>query len=65
MTNLKNVMSDYDLEVRRLIDGLETTRNPNPKSRLNAEPRTEYKTKYLNVYCGHVNKQGISSNNNA
>ena len=46
--NLENVMSDYDLEVRRLVDGLETTRNPNPKSRLNAELRTEYKTKYLN-----------------
>ena len=28
--NLENVMSDYDLEVRRLVDGLETTRNPNP-----------------------------------
>ena len=48
VTNLDKVMSDYDLEFRRLIDGLETTRNPNPKSRLNAELRSEYKTKYLN-----------------
>ena len=48
VTHLDTVMSDYDLEVKRLINGLQTTRNPNLKSRLDAELRTQYKTKYLN-----------------
>ena len=48
MSAMNKVMSDYDLEVKRLNDGLEITRLPKIKSRKNAELRTEYKTKYLN-----------------
>ena len=46
MSAMDKVMSDYDLEVKRLDDGLEITRLPKIKSRKNAELRTEYKTKY-------------------
>ena len=48
MSAMDKVMSDYDLEVKRLDDGLEITRLPKLKSRKNVELRTEYKTKYLN-----------------
>ena len=48
MTYLENVMSDYDLEYRRLSDGLETTRIPSLRSRLNSQLRTNYKTRFLN-----------------
>ena len=48
MSTMDKVKSDYDLEVKRLDDGLEITRLPKIKSRKNAELRTQYKTKYLN-----------------
>ena len=46
MASLDTVMFDYDLEIRRLNKGLEITRRPNPKSRLNAELRTQYETNF-------------------
>ena len=48
MSAMDKVLSDYDLEVRRLDNGLEITRLHKLKSRKNAELRTEYKTKLLN-----------------
>ena len=48
MSAMDKVMSDYDLEVKRLDDGLKITRLPKIKPRKNAKFRTEYKTKYLN-----------------
>ena len=48
MSLMNNVLSDYDLEIRRLDNGLETTRGPKLITRLNADLRTKYKTKYLN-----------------
>ena len=48
MSVMNNVLSDYDLEIRRLDNGLETTRGPKLITRLNADLRTKYKTKYSN-----------------
>ena len=48
MSVMDKVMCDYDLEVKRLADGLEIARLPKIKSCKNAELRTEYKTEYLN-----------------
>ena len=48
MSSMDKVMCDYDLELKRLDDGLQITRMPKLKSRSNADLRMEYKTKYLN-----------------
>ena len=42
-------MTDNDLEIRRLYNGLTITRTPKPKIILNNQRRIEYKTKYLNA----------------
>ena len=41
-------MCDYDLEIKRLDEGLQIPRTPKVKTRLNADLRLHYKTKYLN-----------------
>ena len=48
LSSLENIMTDNDLEIRRLDNGLTITRTPKPKVLLNNQRRTEYKTKYLN-----------------
>ena len=50
MSTLEDIILDFDLEMRRLEEGLETTIGSNPKSRLNTDLRDLYKTKYLNEY---------------
>ena len=51
MLALQSVMADYDLELRRLDNGLEITRAPKKKTILNLQQRTEFKTRYLNGIC--------------
>ena len=48
LSSLEAKILDFDLEIRRLEEGLETTRGSNPKSRKNTDLRNQYKTKYLN-----------------
>ena len=48
MSSMDKVMSDYDLEIKRLDEGLQITRTPKVKTRLNVDLRLHYKTKYLN-----------------
>ena len=48
LSSLNNIMDDYDLEQRRLGNGLEISRPPKLKNRLKKALRNEYKTKYLN-----------------
>ena len=48
LSSLNNIMNDYDLEQRRLENGLEISRPPELKNRLKKALRNEYKTKYLN-----------------
>ena len=42
-------MTDNDLEIRRLDNGLTITRTPKPKVLLNNQRRKEYKTKLPNL----------------
>ena len=48
LSSLENIMTDNDLEIRRLDNGLTITRTPKAKILLNNKLRTEYKTRYLN-----------------
>ena len=43
MSSMDKVMCDYDLELKRLDDGLQITRMPKLKSRSNADFRMQYK----------------------
>ena len=47
-------MRDYDLELKRLDDGLQITRMPKLKSRSNVDFRMQYKTKYLKRNIQHL-----------
>ena len=48
MVTLNSVITDYDLELKRLLEGHETTRGPNSKTQCKTALRNEYKDKYLN-----------------
>ena len=48
MASLKNVMSDYDIESQRLMEGLDTTRGCNPFTKEKIDRRNIAKEKYLN-----------------
>lgn len=48
LSSLENIITDNDLEIRRLDNGLTITRPPKTKILLNNQRRIEYKTKYLN-----------------
>ena len=48
MSSITKLFSDFDLEIKRLVDDLQITRIAKLKTRLNADLRTGYKTKYLN-----------------
>ena len=48
LSSLEDIILDFDLEMRRLEEGLLITRGSNPKSRKNADLRIQYKNKYLN-----------------
>ena len=48
MVTLNSVITDYDLELQRLLEGHETTRGPNSKTHCKTALRNEYKDKYLN-----------------
>ena len=48
MATLNNVITDYDLELQRLLEVHETTRGPISKTQCKTARRNEYKEKYLN-----------------
>ena len=48
MVTLNSVITDYDLELQRLLEGHEATRGPNSKTQCKTALRNEYKDKYLN-----------------
>ena len=48
MLTLNNVITDYDLELQRLLEGHETTRGSNSKTQCKTARRNDYKEKYLN-----------------
>ena len=48
MATLNNVITDYDLELQRLLEGHETTRGPSSKTQFKTARRNECKEKYLN-----------------
>ena len=48
LSSLEDIILDFDLEIRRLEEGLLIARGSNPKSRKNADLRIQYKNKYLN-----------------
>ena len=48
MASLNNVMSDYDFESQRLMEGLDTTRGCNSFTKAKMDRRNSAKEKYLN-----------------
>ena len=48
MITLNNVITDYDIELQRLLENHETTRGPNSITKYKTARRNEYKEKYLN-----------------
>ena len=48
MVTLNSVITDYDLELQRLLEGHEITRGRNSKTQCKTALRNEYKDKYLN-----------------
>ena len=60
MSSLEDIM--FNIEIRRLEEGLETTIRSNPKSRKNADLRNLHKNKYLNgVFTANKYINAISS----
>ena len=45
---LDNVISDYNIELQRLLQGTETTRGANSNTKAKRNSRNKYKEKYLN-----------------
>ena len=48
MACLNNVISDYNIEFQRLIQGDETTRGANSNTKAKRNSRNKYKEEYLN-----------------
>ena len=59
MAYLENVISDYNVELQRLIQGDETTRGANSITKTKRISRNTYKEKYIN---GKFNSMGYLKN---